>query len=265
MRPAGIATALYGWMERYRRDGVPWDWDGMLTSCAAAGVDGIELDPTPDRCAILKRLDLPISAAYVGLQLHQPYSTLGLEDVLDPLARQLADAGAKHLLVNADPDASGSREPRTAEQAVQQGENLSRIAERVAPLGLRVSLHNHAANYHDAARELESVVEHADVEVGLCIDTGWALVAGHDPIAWAREHGDRVHYFHLRNQQGRTPTEDLEHGELDVPALLAQLPHYRGWLTLELWHPEPLEPERTMEENVRRSVDYLRSLTSSWP
>ena len=58
------------------------------------------------------------------------------------------------------------------------------------------------------------------------------------------------------------PTEDLLEGDLDCAALLAGLPGYSGWLTLELWHPESMTPRRSMVEDVRRSVEALRSLTA---
>lgn len=258
MRPAGVATALYGWMERAARDGVDWDWHSLYGACAAAGVDAVETDPTPPKLAILERLGLRVSASYVGIPLH--IGDVDIDGRVLPVAERLAAAGGRDLILNADQDDWSVPLRKTADDARRQGEQLSRIAARVAPLGLRVSLHNHADDAGNAARDLESVVVHADPAVGLCIDTGWALVAGHDPVAWAREHGDRVFAMHLRSQRGRTSTEDLLDGELDVAALIAALPQYDGWLTLELWHPEPLEPTGTMGDAVRRSAAHLRGL-----
>ena len=256
-----VATALYGWMERAKRDGRPWDWESLFTACAETGVDGVETDPTPEKLAILQRLDLRVSAAYVGLPLYLPFEQLDLDTHLVPVAARLADAGGRDLVLNVDQADWGNPVPRTPEHARRAGENLSRIAELVAPLGLRIALHNHANDPETARLDLAAVVEHADPAVGLCIDTGWALVAGHDPVDWVRAHRDRVHALHLRNQRGRTPTEDLLDGDLDVPGLLAALGDFDGWLTLELWHPEPLQPERSMADDVRRSAEYLRALS----
>ncbi|MHB1235339.1 MAG: sugar phosphate isomerase/epimerase family protein, partial [Microbacteriaceae bacterium] len=130
----------------------------------------------------------------------------------------------------------------------------------VRDLGLVVSLHNHAADFANAQADLDSVILFADAAVGLCVDTGWAQVAGHDPVAWVREHSARVHCFHLRNQNGPVPTEDLLEGEIRMEELLAAAPDYSGWLTLELWHPDSMQPERSLKEDTRRSTEYLRGL-----
>jgi sugar phosphate isomerase/epimerase len=257
--PAGVATALYGWMERYRRDGVDWDWRSLYGACAAAGVDAVETDATPEKLRILHDLGLAVSGSYVGLPLHPAGAADALEAAVLPVAERLAEAGGRVLTLNADP-VPGAPGGKTADDVRRQGEHLTRAAELVRPLGLRVALHNHADRFDDAAADLVSVVEHASSEVGLCIDAHWAAVAGHDPVAWAREHPDRVLSLHLRNGHGRVPTEDLDDGDVDVPGLLAALPDYRGWLTLELWHPDSMTPERSMEEDTRRSAGYLRRL-----
>jgi sugar phosphate isomerase/epimerase len=260
MTPAGVATALYGWMERFRRDGLEWDWPSLYGACAASGVEAVETDPTPEKLAILRDLGLAVSGSYVGLPLHPADVAGGLADAVLPVAERLAVAGGAVLTLNADP-VPGSH-GKTADDARRQGEHLTRAAELVRPLGLRIALHNHADRFEDAQADLASVTEHAAPEVGLCIDAHWAAVAGHDPVAWAQAHGDRVLGLHLRNGRGRVPTEDLADGDVDVPALLAALPGYRGWLTLELWHPESMTPERSMVEDTRRAAAYLRGLVA---
>ncbi|WP_106816374.1 sugar phosphate isomerase/epimerase family protein [Microbacterium timonense] len=258
MRAAGVATALYGWMERFAREGVEWDWGSLYAACAASGVDAVETDPTPAKREILDRLGLRVSASYIGMPLTPPFADLGVHERVMPVARRLADAGGEVLVLNSDAPGGGASARKSAAEVRRQGENLSRIADLVAPLGLRIALHNHAAVHADATADLSSVVEHADAGVGLCIDTAWALVAGHDPIAWARDYAPRVLAVHLRNQEGVLPTETLPEGELDVAAFLDALGDYDGWLTLELWHPEPLTPGVSMQEAVRASAGWLR-------
>jgi sugar phosphate isomerase/epimerase len=248
--PRGIATALYGWMERYAREGVEWDWERIYGDCAESGVDAVETDPLPEKVRILERLGLRVSSSYIGIPLDEPLPERVFDDSILPVARRLADAGGTTLVMNADVSST----PEIL------GENLTRIAERVAPLGLEVALHNHADEPRRASAELSAVLDHAD-PVGLCIDTGWAVVSGHDPVAWAREHASRVKAFHLRTVDAAgTPVEDLTTGAPDIPSLLGAVPDFGGWLILELWHPEPLVPRASMIEATRRSVRLLRDL-----
>jgi len=260
MRPQGFATALYGWMERYKRDGVEWDWRRIYGDCAEAGVEAVETNPDDGRLAILRSLGLRVSASYVGLPLMLGYDALDVETAVMPAAERLARAGGTDLILNSDAPDWSVPVNKTTDDTERQGETLSRIAERVSSLGLAVSLHNHAANFADAQADLDSVVRYADPAVGLCVDIGWAHTAGHDPVAWLRDHPERIRGFHLRNQRDGVPTEELADGEIDIGALIEAAPGYTGWLTLELWHPGSMQPARSMIEDTRRSVDYLKEL-----
>lgn len=262
MRVRGFSTGLYGWMERFARDGEEWDWHRLYRACAESGVDAVETDPTPEKLAVLRSYGLAVSASYIGLPLHLPFDELDVDRSVLPIATRLAEAGGTDLLLNADLVDWTTSFAKTDADAAIQGENLSRIANRTSGLGLRLSLHNHAADFGNAQADLDSVVRHSDPSVGLCVDTGWAHVAGHDPVRWVRDYPDRIRYFHLRNQRGTVPGEDLADGEISIPELLAaaSAANYAGWLTLELWHPETLQPERSMLEDTRRSIEYLRGL-----
>ncbi len=261
MRARGIATALYGWMERYEREGVDWDWERIYSDCAESGVDAVETDPLPEKVRILDRLGLAVSSSYIGTPLIEPLTESVFAERIMPVAQRLAGAGGSTLVLNPDVPEGAPRDPDAGASARAIGANLTRVAERVAPLGLRVAMHNHAAEPVQAARDLAAVAEHADPAVGLCIDTAWAVVAGADPVEWARQHAARVHAFHLRTVDADgVPAEDLTSGAPDIAELLGAVPDFDGWLILELWHPEPLAPRGTMIEANRRSVELLRRL-----
>lgn len=262
----GFSSALYGWMERFKRDGVAYDWHVLYRACAEAGADAVETDATPEKLAIARTYGLQVSAAYIGKPLHLDYAALDVERTVLPNAERLAAAGGSDLLLNAD-RTQGSHEggaAKTEDDFKRQGENMTRIAELVrARFGLRTAMHNHAADPWHAEGDLRSVLQHADPSlVGLCVDTGWAIAAGQDPVAWVRDHPERICAFHFRNGHGATPTEDLLEGEVDFPALIeaARAADYSGWFGLELWHPDTISPQRSMGEDFRRSVDYVRSL-----
>lgn len=261
MNIKGFSTGLFGWHERYRMDGKEPSWEEIFRDVAESGVDAVEIDPVPELAAAAKASGLAVSGTYIGLALHEPFEALDIDRSVLPAARRLAEAGGTDLMINADPKGGwGAPEPKTEEEFKRQGDNLTRIAAAVGSLGLQVSLHNHAATAHNAEGDLRSVIDYAAEEVGLCIDTGWAHTAGCDPVAWVRKYPQRVYAFHLRNQIGDIPTEDLIDGEIDMRGLIGVLAEigYKGWLALELWHREDTHPQRTMIEDTKRSIDALK-------
>lgn len=264
MNIRGYSSNLYGWTERWNADGKAVEWKEIFQACADSGLDAVEIDADPERLRLLRDYGLAVSASYIGLQLHDTYEPL--EAALLPYAERLAAAGGADLLVNADPYGGWKQPlPKPEDLVKRQGENLSRLAEQASRLGLQLSLHNHAADRHNAEADLRSVIDFADPSVGLCVDTGWAHVAGCDPIDWIRRYPERIKACHLRNQRGSTPTEDLTEGDIDFLALTGALTEigYEGWLALELWHPPTTNAVRSMEDDVRRSIDYLKVFIGS--
>jgi inosose dehydratase len=258
----GFSTNMYGWVERWKKDGKTPDWGEIFYACALAGLDAVEIDPTEEKLRLARENGLSVSASYVGIPLHLPFETLEIERTVLPFAERLAATEATDLLINADPLNWKNPDVKSEADFKMQGENLSRIAELVLPMGLKVCMHNHAADNHNALGDLRSVTKYADEQVGLCVDSGWAYVAECDPIEWVRTYPNRVFALHLRNQKGKVPTEDLLEGEIDMESLLDNevLGDYNGWIGLELWHPEATNPTRTMTEDVQRSIDYLKRI-----
>lgn len=260
MNIRGFSSNMYGWVERWKRDGKKTEWEELFRACAEAGLDAVEIDADTDKLNLARSYGLSVSASYIGLPLHVPFNTLEVERSVLPFAERLAAARGSDLLLNADPINWKNPLAKFEDHFKQQGENLTRIAELVAPMGLKVCLHNHAADIHNASGDLRSVIKYADTHVGLCVDTGWAFVSGCNPIEWIHTYPDRIYAFHLRNQHGNLPSEDLLDGDIDFSSLMATAAaaHYNGWLALELWHPESIQPRRTMSEDVQRSINYLR-------
>lgn len=262
MNILGFSTGMYGWNERYWLDHQrEASWEELFRDCAESGMDAVEIDPQPEWVQLAKDFGLQISGAYVGLPLHE--AGLNIEDSVMPVARRLAEAGGRDLLINADPKGGwGVSLPKTEDEFKRQGEYLAQIASAVRALGLKVSMHNHADDRHNAEGDLRSVIEYSSSDVGLCIDTGWAYAAGFDPVDWVRQYTDRVYAFHLRNQNGKIPAEDLVEGDIDMRQLIRVLDqiNYQGWLALELWHPEDTRPQRSMVEDTRRSIQYLKKI-----
>ena len=75
--------------------------------------------------------------------------------------------------------------------------NLADIAALVAGHGLTLALHPHAGTVVESAADVTRVLEATDV--GWCLDTGHLLIGGGDPVAFARDHADRVVHVHLKD------------------------------------------------------------------
>lgn len=261
MEIRGFSSGLYGWIERSILEHNTAEMNAVLRDCAQSGLDALEIDANRESLDKTLALPLKVSGMYWGSPLHEPWGRLRAANSVLPLVERLASAGATHFIANADPKGGwDQRLPKTEEELRYQGENLSRLADLVRPL--KLSLHNHGHTQDLALADLRSVIEYADATVGLCVDTGWACVAECDPVSWVLRYPERIFAVHLRNQRGSIPTEDLMEGDVDMHALMEALrtANYRGWLTLELWHPPETQPLRTMVEDVRRSIAYLREL-----
>lgn len=258
----GFSSALYGWYGRYWMD---YERDAtneeIFRDLVASGMTGVEIDADPETLNLLKTYGLSVSSAYIGLPLHE--EGIDIEETVLPVARRLAKAGGRDLVINADPKGGwGVSLPKTDEEFRRQGHYLSEISEATKELGVRVSMHNHASDQHNADGDLRSVIKYATSNVGLCIDTGWAHVAGYKSAEWIRKYPDRIHAFHLRNQFGDVPSEGLFEGEINMKEILEAMKDvdFEGWLTLELYYKDDRVPSRTMIEDSKKSIEYLKNL-----
>ncbi|MFC5529682.1 sugar phosphate isomerase/epimerase family protein [Cohnella yongneupensis] len=259
----GYSTGLYGWGERWKLDGKPLDWNDIFQECRTAGLGAVELTSDQDLVKQALAHDLKVSAIYWGLPLHERLDEELVKREALLLAERLHAGGGSHLLVNADPKCGWYvAAPKSDDDFKRQGDNLSRIAHWLSSSSVRVCMHNHAASPYNAIGDLRAAIEFADSSVGLCVDTGWAHVAGLNPLDWITRYDDRIFAVHLRNHRGDVPTEDLIEGDLDLAAFAHKLRDigYDGWLTMELWHRLDNAPIRTMTEDTALSIEWLRSV-----
>jgi inosose dehydratase len=89
-----------------------------------------------------------------------------------------------------------------------------RAADLVRSRGLDVALHHHAATHIESEDEIEAMLARTP-GLGLCIDTGHAVVGGTDPLALARRHLDRIRHLHLKDVDGAVLAR-LRAGEVDM-------------------------------------------------
>ncbi|HEU5317464.1 MAG TPA: TIM barrel protein [Chloroflexota bacterium] len=271
----------------------------VLDEMAAAGFQGTELgspgflpeDAKTLRAELHKRA-LQLVGAFCPLPLSAPdggaaaiHETLGL-------ARLLADAGCE-TLVAAD---AGDDERRAVAGRVhfdnalaeaqwhRAGAALDELADRCAPLGVRVVFHPHAGTYVETQQELDALMTATSpARVGLCLDTGHLAYGGADPVEVADRYASRVRHVHVKDVSARVLARvrdqgieysqavgegvfaPLGEGSIDFATLVRRLVArgYDGWWVLEQdIRLGPPWPPRDPAANARNGLRYLRSLAA---
>ena len=236
----------------------------MLDTVSALGYTGIELGPPGylDAASLARR----------GLELVGGFAPLHLADAdafradvgtwLDPVIDVLLATGGRGPVVLADAEtderlaaaARPERQRATALGADAFARALDRVNEavdRCRSRGVPVVFHHHAATYVESPEEIDRFL--AGTEVGICFDTGHAVVGGGDAVETARLCGPRIEHLHLKDVDGamlarvRAGELDLEQawdqglfcpfgkGVVDFAAVLAlpELASFGGWTVLE--------------------------------
>ena len=116
----------------------------------------------------------------------------------------------------------------------------------------------------DEGWAIEDLLANASSNVGLCLDTAWALDSGDDPIELAKTFQERLYGVHIKDfifdRAGKPGDVIVGSGNLDLPALATFLTEidYQGYLTLE-YEGDEYNPTPALKE----CVDAIRSTFAS--
>jgi len=295
MSARGIAAAPVTWgvWERTidRDDLVPPA--ALLDSVRTLGFAAIELGPPgyfgADGSSVraeLDAFDLELVGAFVPLRLtgtEQEYESdsAELDRTLAVLADQpaavalLADAGTPERFAAAGRPAELRR---TALRGTELDSALARLEQavrRCRAAGVTAALHPEVGSFVESPQEIETVLDRVDLS--LCLDTGHVLIGGGDPVALARDLGDRVSHVHLKDVSSellsRVRRGDLDvetaweqglfctfgDGEVDLTGVLARLASYQGWLVVEQDRiAVRVDDVATVREAERRNLEFVR-------
>lgn len=171
----------------------------------------------------------------------------------------------------------GSRRPEgtTREDLREMAITCNELGRRITEeLGVRFGIHPHLGSQLQSEAETLYMMENTDPRyVGLILDTGHITMAGMDPLALARQFGERVIEFHLKdvapeNLGGAKVVPARNHdqmadpiffplgtGGVDFLGLKAYLESigWRGVLNVEL----DTSPWRPPHESARMSAEYI--------
>jgi inosose dehydratase len=259
--------------------------DRVLAEMAGLGLTATELGPLgylPREPGALRALldahGLSLVGGFVPLVLHDESPAAARRAAADAAA-MLAGAGADVFVCALVMDEDwAAPEPLDDRQFAAVVERIPVIEDLVADHGLTFALHPHAGTVVESAADVERLL--AATDVGWCLDTGHLLIGGCDPVAFVREHGERVVHVHLKDVDagvaarfgageltlmGATQAglfRPLGQGDAGISPVLAQLDAhgYEQWLVLEqdaaLTGEEPPVGSGPVLD-VQASIEYL--------
>ena len=262
--------------------------DRVLTEMAALGLEAMEFGPlgflpedAEGRKATLAQHNMSAVGGFFPVVLHDP----GF-DPLPSIATELdayVAADAEVLVLAAETGLEGYDAPRPemAEDNWQTvANNLTRISEHAAARGITVVIHPHAGTMVETKADVDEVLTRTAIP--FCLDTGHMWIGGTDPVAFAKDHGDRVGHVHFKDvrldiaqrvRDGELSYYDavtqglytaLGTGDVDVRAITTTLlsQGYTGWFVLEQDNVMSEEPEADGGPRVdaKASVEFLKAV-----
>jgi sugar phosphate isomerase/epimerase len=259
-----FATNSFSWHPTYNKGIGDLTAEDICRQAFECGAEGIEIEPARVSKAALDEIGIVLSGASTGGPLFDEWTVADADQVVSVAAEARAYGGEYVFFTAAPKGGWGADVPVTPDNLKLAGERFNTLAQRVRAEGVTIGLHNHAATPQGLAAELALLREHTDLAlVGLYFDVAWAFTGGGDPLAILGEFGPRCMGFHFRNATAdKVPTEGLEGGALDIPALVEGIkaPGYSGWVALELWHRDDVPTTKSMVECQTEALRYLKCL-----
>jgi len=211
-----IGTAPVNW-NNADVDIRPWmEYRQMLDEMVAAGYDATEWGPGfPD-----DEVAVGVELRQRGLSMIGMFVRLGFRDADkydEEMAKAMAIAHRLHanggtlIIAAEDGDERRLAEAGHVDEANgltdQQWRNLAKgledLADNIAPLGMKVVLHNHVGTYVETQNETIRLLEETDpAKVGWCFDVGHMAYGGGDNLEMLERYGDRVAHVHIKDVDG---------------------------------------------------------------
>lgn len=232
-----------------------FDLDRMIAAMTRIGLTSVELwnghlDPSQATEADFKAARAKLDAA--GIKVSAYCANFPTDATDDHLERAFRGAG----LLGTDVMTSSVEKPI-----------LGRLDERCRRYKVRLGLHNHylgdswfkgekAANFEGPDDFLQSLEGRSEY-LAINLDIGHFFAAGHDPVAFFRDHHRRIVSLHIKDRdrdaertyrrfgEGKTPIGDVLRLARDV-----KFP-YAANIEYEMDEKDPTE-------GVRRSFDYIK-------
>lgn len=263
-----VVAQTYIWVQHYGERGQRLEdhFDEAFAATARAGYTAVQgflsWFATPDgaraAAAALEANHLAIPAAYGDGPMHDDRAGATIDRIVD-WARRAHDRGVRMVIMNPAMKPDGA-EKTDGELAVQT-RNLDALGDRLNAMGMTLAVHAHDREMRSGAREWYYNLRHTDpAKVGICLDVHWVLRGGADVMTLVRAAAPRIRDLHLRNSRGGVWLEDLDAGDVDYAevATVLRQQNYAGLYTVELAYEKGTSRTRPIEEDLRRSREYVR-------
>lgn len=271
-----------GWGAELAPDRVLSEMASLGFAATEAGPDGYLGKDPQAVAALLERHGLQLVGGFLPVVLHDPAEHEASIAAAHRVGALFEAVGASFLVSAAVVDLAWS--PRTPLSSMEWRAvftGLARLDEAAAEHGLTHVVHPHWGTLFEQREDVERLIEGSDVL--LCLDTGHLVLGGTDPVSLADAAHERIAHVHLKDvaedvasrlRAAGLPLVEavktgvfraLGEGTAPIAETIRALERwgYDGWYVLEqdcaLPSADILAGSGPIE-NVRRSVDFLRSL-----
>jgi inosose dehydratase len=289
-----IGNAPCSWGVEFADDPRNPAWRRVLSDCASAGYEGIELGPIgfmPEDPAILADAlaenDLTLIGGVVFRPFHDASAWDEVWDAAQRTCKSLVSHGAQHLVLidsispRRAPTAGRASEAEQMDKAEWTSfvDRIRRVAQFGCDHGLTVGIHAHAAGFIDFEPELDRLLAEVDESLlKICFDTGHHSYAGFDPVAFMQRNISRISYMHFKDIDPVVKAQavtnrtgfyeacgqgifcNLGTGDVNFPAVRQMLldANFNGWCTVE----QDCDPagDTSPIDDARANRDYLSSI-----
>lgn len=273
-----LSTNSYPWgtfFQRENRDAS--QLDVVLGEVAQAGLNGYEpgvesAEALDQYAPLLEKHGLQMRSVYVNSVLHdEKVADQSIQSALKIAAHAKDKLKTRIIVTNPSPISWGAADNKTDSQLRFQAGKLNELGQKLSELGLKLAYHTHDPELRMAAREFHHMMQATDPRhVSLCLDSHWVYRgAGNSEVALfdiARMYGPRVAVWHLRQSKNGIWTEAFGPGDIDYPALAAQIKAAGAKPLLVLEQCIEKESPSTMTglQAHKKDVEYAQSIFQGW-
>ncbi|GAB2589725.1 sugar phosphate isomerase/epimerase family protein [Spirosoma areae] len=253
----------------------PPNWDATpdleraFADVQATGINGIELmavnlrhDDAVERIGKLStQYKLPITGCSYGADMWNTAKHAEIIADITTVIQRLSQLKGKNLGLSV----GNAKHQKTDAELDAQAELLTRIVQVCKQYNIEPNLHNHTYEVENGLHDLKGTLARLpDIRLGP--DLNWLIRAGVDPVAFINTYGDRMTYFHIRDQYADGVwTESVGQGTTDFPAIAKALKakNFSGNAAIELAFPANYVPKKPLHEVWEVSRSYVKN-TFGW-